>query len=214
MSYDYGNWLFVALNIIVFLVFLKTSFQPRTKTDWRTYNSFAAFLVALFTEMYGFPLTIYLLTSLFGSRLNLDFSHESGHLLNRLLGLRGDAHFNFLHLISNLLIVSGFLLIASAWKVLYESQKNGKLATAGPYHLIRHPQYLGFILIILGFLFQWPTLIILIMAPILIIRYFKLAKAEEIELTAKYGSTYKTYERNTPRYFPKIGQFLGLQNKT
>lgn len=205
MEYAYGNWLMVLFNVILFLFFLKAVFKPKTKTDWRTYKIFGAFLVALFAEMYGFPLTIYLLTSYFGNRfLNLDFSHDNGHILNTILGIKGDPHFNFLHILSSVLIFGGFILIAKAWETLYKSQKEGKLATAGVYSYIRHPQYLGFILIIIGFLLQWPTLITLIMAPILIVRYIRLGKEEENYVLKKFGSKYSVYKKDTPGYVPSL----------
>jgi protein-S-isoprenylcysteine O-methyltransferase Ste14 len=113
-----------------------------------------AFLVALFTKMYGFPLTIYLLSGWLSSRnpgLDL-FSHEAGHLWETLLGWRGNPHLNPVHLLSNVLIGGGFILLASAWRVLYEAQRTQRLATTGAYAYMRHPQYMGFILIMLGFL--------------------------------------------------------------
>ena len=121
---------------------------------------FSAFLVALFTEMYGFPLTIYLLSGWLQRRYpGLDLlTHDAGHLWETLLGWRGDPHFNPLHLLSSLLIGGGFVLLASAWRVLFAAQQGRRLATTGPYAYVRHPQYDGFILIMLGFLLQWPTL--------------------------------------------------------
>ena len=196
MEYEYGNWFLVIVSVVLFLFFLKSVFRPRTKTDWRTYKMFSAFIVALFAEMYGFPLTIYLLTSWFGNKFfNIDFSHDSGHILNKILNLGGDPHFNWLHLVSNGLIIGGFIFISSAWKILYKAQKKGVLATTGVYKYIRHPQYIGFILIIIGFLLQWPTLITLIMAPILILRYIKLAREEEQEMESKFGKTYLDYKK-------------------
>lgn len=203
MNYDYGNWLLVLFNIVVFLYFIKAAFRPRTKTDWTTYRTFGAFIVALFAEMYGFPLTIYLLTSYFGSNfLGLDFTHNSGHLLNDLLGLKGDAHFSPIHIFSNVFIVGGLIMLSSAWTVLYQATKRRLLAVTGAYRYMRHPQYFAFILIILGFLLQWPTLITLIMAPVLIVRYVTLAKSEEKQMTSKFGKVYREYSSKTPRWFP------------
>jgi protein-S-isoprenylcysteine O-methyltransferase Ste14 len=166
---------------------------------------FSAFIIALFAEMYGFPLTIYLLTSFFGNKFfNIDFSHDSGHILNTILGISGDPHLNWLHLVSNGLIIGGLLLISSAWKVLYSAQKKNMLATTGVYRYILHPQYAGFIFIIVGFLFQWPTLITLVMAPILIIRYIILAKKEEQEMCKRFGETYDKYRKETPSFFPSL----------
>lgn len=211
MKYEYGNWFLVVISIVIFLLFLKSAFKPRTKTDWRTYQSFSAFIIALFAEMYGFPLTIYLLTSFFGNKFfGIDFSHDSGHLLNKVLNIGGDPHFSWLHLMSNGLIVGGLILIASAWEVLYNAQKRSVLATTGAYRYIRHPQYTGFIIIIIGFLLQWPTLITLLMAPILIIRYILLAKQEEKEIILHFGKEYEDYKKSTPAFFPSIKALLAL----
>ncbi len=205
MNYDYGNWLFAIANILLFLFFIKSVFKPRTETDWKTFKTFGAFIVALFAEMYGFPLTIYLLTSFFGNKfLNLDFTHDNGHILNTILGIKGDPHFNILHILSNVMIIGGLILIAKAWDILYKSQKADKLATNGAYHYLRHPQYSGFILIIFGFLLQWPTLITLIMAPILIWRYYRLGQAEEKTVLSKFGSKYTQYKNVTPSYIPSL----------
>lgn len=203
MQYDYGNWLLALANIIIFLFFIKSAFKPRTKTDWKTYKTFGAFIVALFAEMYGFPLTIYLLTITFGSRIpQLNFSHKSGHLLDTLLGFTGDPHFSLFHIVSFGLIISGLFMIASAWKILYRVKIAHTLAQTGLYKYIRHPQYVGFVLIIIGFLLQWPTFITLLMAPILISRYIYLAKKEEKVMMRKFGSLYRSYRTKTPAFIP------------
>ena len=167
---------------------------------------FVAFLVALFTEMYGFPLTIYLLSGWLSSRyLGLDlFSHEAGHLWETLLGWRGDPHLNPVHLLSNVLIGGGFILLASAWRVLYEAQRAHRLATTGAYAYVRHPQYVGFILIMLGFLLQWPTLPTLVMFPILVVMYVRLAGREEREALAAFGEAYARYAAHTPAFLPYV----------
>ena len=211
--YGYGNWFLVILNIALFLYFLKSTFKPRTKTDWTTFRYLGAFIVALFAEMYGFPLTIYLVTSYFGSRfLGLDFSHNSGHLFNTLLGIKGDPHVSFLHILSSVLIFGGLILLGNAWSILYKAYKRNVLAKTGVYRFIRHPQYLAFILIIFGFLIQWPTLITLIMAPILIWRYLRLAKIEEQEMLEKFNGNYRIYMQKTPGFIPSIRRLL-IQSK-
>ena len=204
----YGLWSLVVINSAVFIIFAFSFTRPRTARDWRSFSAFVAFLVALFTEMYGFPLTIYLLSGWLSSRYpGLDlFSHEAGHLWETLLGWRGDPHFNPVHLLSNVLIGGGFILLASAWRVLYEAQRAHRLATTGAYAYVRHPQYVGFILIMLGFLLQWPTVPTLVMFPILVVMYVRLARREEREALAAFGEAYARYAANTPAFFPRIGR--------
>ena len=204
----YGLWSLVVINSAVFIIFAFSFTRPRTARDWRSFGAFVAFLVALFTEMYGFPLTIYLLSGWLSSRYpGLDlFSHEAGHLWETLLGWRGDPHVNPAHLLSNVFIGGGFILLASAWRVLYEAQRTHRLATTGAYAYVRHPQYVGFILIMLGFLLQWPTLPTLVMFPILVVMYVRLARREEREALAAFGEAYARYAANTPAFFPRIGR--------
>jgi protein-S-isoprenylcysteine O-methyltransferase Ste14 len=204
----YGLRSLVVINSAVFIIFALSFTRPRTARDWRSFGAFGAFLVALFTGMYGFPLTIYLLSGWLSSRYpGLDlFSHEAGHLWETLLGWRGDPHFNPVHLLSNVLIGGGFILLASAWRILYEAQRAHRLATTGPYAYVRHPQYMGFILIMLGFLLQWPTLPTLVMFPILVVMYVRLARREEREALAAFGDAYARYAANTPALFPRIGR--------
>lgn len=175
----YGLWMLVLINSAIFILFAFSFFKPKTKRDWRTFGSFSAFLVALFVEMYGFPLTIYLLSGWLQSRFpGVDLGHDAGHLWYSLLGFEGDPHWNPIHILSNVVIVGGFLLLAAAWRVLYAAQQAGTLATTGPYRYVRHPQYVGFILVMLGFLLQWPTLVTLAMFPILVAMYVRLAHRE------------------------------------
>lgn len=206
----YGLWGLVVLNSAVFLMFAFSFFKPQTSRDWRTFGAFAAFIVALFVEMYGFPLTIYVLSGWLQTRFpGLDIlSHDAGHLWVTLLGDKGfggDPHFGVSHLLSFAFIGGGFWLLSSAWNVLYHAQRRQVLATQGPYARIRHPQYAAFVLILFGFLLQWPTLLTLVMFPILLVMYGRLAVSEEAEMRARFADDFDRYAARTPRFIPHVG---------
>lgn len=205
---NYGLWLLVVINSLIFIVFAFSFNRPRTTRDWRSFGAFSAFIVALFTEMYGFPLTIYLLSGwLVSLNPEIDLlSHNAGHLWQSLLGLEGDPHFSSLHILSYVLIAGGLILITAAWGVLYQAQITRTVAMGGPYAWVRHPQYLGFALIMLGFLLQWPTLITFIMFPILVTMYVRLAQREERQVKVEFGEQYARYSAATPAFIPRLGR--------
>ncbi|HUX64493.1 isoprenylcysteine carboxylmethyltransferase family protein [Sulfuricella sp.] len=207
----YGLWSLAVINSLVFIVFAFSFSKPKTRREWRSFGAFSAFIVALFAEMYGFPLTIYLLSGWLQSRYpGLDpFSHDAGHLLELLFGWRANPHFGPFHLLSTILIFGGFILLANAWKVLYRAQQTYTLAVTGPYARIRHPQYAGFVLIMLGFLLQWPTVLTVPMFPVLVAMYIRLARAEEREVSAEFGDAYARYAAGTPAFFPRFGAATG-----
>jgi protein-S-isoprenylcysteine O-methyltransferase Ste14 len=202
----YGLWSLVIINSLVFIIFAFSFAMPRSARDWRSFGAFSAFLVALFTEMYGFPLTIYLLSGWLTSKFPGVgwFAHDSGHLLEMIFGWQGNPHFGPFHLISTVLIFGGFWLLAKAWKVLYTAQRSGSLANTGAYARVRHPQYVGFVLIMTGFLFQWPTVVTLTMFPLLMFMYWRLARREERDALAEFGETYRNYMREVPAFLPRL----------
>lgn len=213
MNHDmssYGLWSLVVVNTAVFLLFAFSFTHPRTQRDWRSFGAFSAFILALFTEMYGFPLTIYLLSGWLtrhspGTDLS---SHNSGHLWHTLFRLKGDAHWDLFHILSTVAIFGGFLLLSAAWNVLYKAQREHRLAVAGPYSHLRHPQYLAFILIMVGFLLQWPTALTAIMFPVLVSMYVRLARREEREATAEFGQAYEQYAALVPAFVPRLRSAL------
>lgn len=201
----YGLWSLAIINAAVFVIFAFSFTHPRTTRDWRSFGAFSAFVVALFVEMYGFPLSLYVLAGWFGRSSGLDpLSHDAGHLWPWLLGWKGDPHWNPMHVLSQVLILGGFVLLSASWKVLYAAQRAGKLATTGPYAVVRHPQYVAFVVIMFGFLLQWPTILTVAMFPVLVFMYARLARAEEREIEARFGAVARAYALATPAFVPRL----------
>lgn len=210
MTHDapaYGLWSLVILNSAIFIMFAYSFAPPKTSRDWRSFGAFSAFLVALFAEMYGYPLTIYVLSGWLSTRYpQIDWlSHDAGHLLEMLFGWKANPHAGPFHIASQILILAGFWLVASAWQVLYRAQKIGTLATTGAYAHVRHPQYIGFVMVLTGFLLQWPTLLTVAMYPVLVYMYVSLARREEREARASFGAEYDRYASKVPPFFPRMG---------
>ena len=202
---SYGLWWLVILNSAIFIMFAFSFFKPQTPRDWRSFGAFSAFLVALFTEMYGFPLTIYVLSGWLQSRFpNVDWlSHDAGHLLEMMFGWKTNPHFGPFHILSFGFIGGGFMLISAAWRILYAAQRQRVLAQTGPYAYVRHPQYVGFVLVMFGFLLQWPTLLTLAMFPVLVWMYVRLARSEERVAIVDFGDLYRSYSARVPAFIPR-----------
>jgi protein-S-isoprenylcysteine O-methyltransferase Ste14 len=211
----YGLWTLVFINSAVFILFAYSFAKPKSRRDWRSFGGFSAFIVAMFTEMYGVPVTIYLLSGWLQRRYpGLDpLSHDAGHLWWTLTGQHGDPHSGVLHILSNLLILGGFVLLATAWNVLYRAQRQQQLATTGIYARIRHPQYVGFIAIMFGFLLQWPTILTVAMFPLLVWMYVRLAHAEERDALREFGRAYEDYAAATPRWLPHWGAHSEIRSQ-
>ena len=186
-----GRWDLVFVSIIFFAAFLL--FIPfRKKVGWGAHGIYTAFIIALFTEMFGFPLTIYFISSYFGSPIKLE---------NQFLN-----YMSSIGMPIGLIITStGLLLVISGWRLIHKSHGE-RITTTGIYGYVRHPQYLGFILITLGWLIHWPTLPTAIMWPILVIIYYKLAKKEEKEMEETFGESFLLYKKKVPMLIPKINE--------
>jgi len=200
--YAYVNCPAAAVSIILFSFFVLSYLAPMKKTNWRTVGIYEAFIIAIFAEMYGFPLTIYVLSSFWG--IHLGFGHVEGHLLATALSKLGIIGLKEAWLgvmgASLVLILVGFVLISKGWNRVYSSR--GELETSGVYTYMRHPQYLGIIIITAGLLVQWPTILTLTMWPILTVMYYRLAKGEEKEMEERFGEAYLKYKRHVPMFFP------------
>ena len=206
-SSGYGLWTLVILNSAIFIIFAFSFIKPKTKTDWRSLGAFSAFILAMFTEMYGFPLTIYFFSGWLSEKfpgMNL-LDHNNGHLWAAFLGTDIDPHFHPIHIAANLFIVAGFIILSAAWGVLHKAQSSGQLATTGLYSKVRHPQYIGFMAIMFGFLLMWPTILTLGMFPILVYMYYRLALREEKDVIQEFGEQYLEYKKRVPGFIPKWG---------
>ncbi len=195
----FGQWEIVLIMLVIFGWFIFKFLKPKKKIEWRNSGILGAFIIALYAEMYGFPLTIYILSSVFGIKLPLN--HISGHLWASLFGL-GEIGAMIEMTVGYLIIITGVLLVTTGWEKIYRTKN--ELMTDGIYKYMRHPQYTGIILITFGMLVHWPTLITLLMWPFLILAYYTLAKKEEKKLEKKFGETYQKYKSITPMFLPRF----------
>lgn len=205
-EYAYGMWIVAAFNVGLFVFFIMSFLKPRGGQEWRSMGVVTAFLVALFAEMYGFPLTIFMLTSWLGDAYPAlqPFNHKLGHLWVVVFG-GSDFAWAVVMGLSLLLMLTGYMLLSKGWTQIHAAR--GGLVTNGIYAYARHPQYTGLLLVIIGFLVQWPTLLTVLMAPILLYAYVHLAMVEERRAEAEFGETYNEYVRKTPAFFPPLNQW-------
>lgn len=202
-AYAYGLWPAVVINILLVLGFILSFLRPRARADWRVTGLFGAWLVAFFTEMYGVPLTIYGLTALLGRGYPVvdPFTHKNGHLLVVLAG-GSQAVYIAVMTLTPVVFWVAIAIMWRAWRQVHRAR--GALVTDGLYGLVRHPQYSALFLLIGSLLVQWPTLPTLVMAPVLIAAYVRLARREEAALLAQHGEACRAYMREVPAFFPRI----------
>lgn len=196
----YGHWGWVAILVLFASWILYRFAAPKHWREWVGAGLVQAFIIALYAEMYGFPLTIYLLTGFLG--IDLPLTGYTGHLWATLLGY-GPAGAAVEMLLGGVFIVIGLPLLICGWMQVYAASKQHMLATRGLYGVVRHPQYTGIMLAVFGQIVHWPTIITLALFPLILFAYVRLARGEETQLIARFGKAYLAYRQRVPMFLPR-----------
>ena len=203
----YGHWALVLIMIVVVSWIIYRYLAPKSWREWTGAGVLQAFIIALYAEMYGFPLTIYLLTGFLG--VDVPLTSYSGHLWATLLGY-GPVGALIEMVVGYALVIGGVLLLIRGWRQVYRASREGRLATDGLYGVVRHPQYTGIMLAVVGQLVHWPTIPTLVLFPVIALIYVRLARKEERRLVEQFGDEYVAYRQRVPMFFPRWGEWRRL----
>ncbi|RJQ34100.1 isoprenylcysteine carboxylmethyltransferase family protein [Candidatus Parcubacteria bacterium] len=208
-----GTWILAIIFVVIASWIFYRYFAPKTWHEWAGAGLVQAFIIALYAEMYGFPLTIYLLVRFFG----LDRTVLNANLWSTLLGM-GETGMFISMIIGYALLFVGIGLFAEGWRELYRAHEEKRLATDGLYGLVRHPQYTGLFIGLFGEgVVHWPTIFSVVLFPIIVLAYILLAYREERRMLQEFGESYRVYKERTPMFFPgkrQWRQFIKLSQGT
>ena len=201
-----GVWALAVIMIVVASWLFYRYFAPKNWREWAGAGLVQAFIIALYAEMYGFPLTIYLLVRFFG----LDRKHLNANLWSTLLGI-GETGMMISMIFGYVLVLIGIGLFARGWRELYRAHEQKRLATDGLYGLVRHPQYTGLFIGLFGEgVVHWPTLFSVGLFPLIVLAYVLLARSEERRMVEQFGEAYVAYQRRVPMFIPRWGHWRQL----
>lgn len=198
-----GAWGIAAIMIVIVSWMFYRYFAPKSWREWASAGVVQAFIIALYAEMYGFPLTIYLFARFFG----LDRHNLNANLWTSLVGF-GPTGMLISMLLGYALAITGIGIFIQGWRQLYRARQQNKLVTTGLYSMVRHPQYTGLFIALFGEgVVHWPTLFSVVLLPVIILAYFLLARSEEKQVIEQFGDEYLAYKMQVPMFFPKFGDW-------
>lgn len=174
--------------------------SPKAAREWARAGLVQAFIIAFYAEMYGFPITVYLLTRIFN--LDVGSNFWDGNLWVYLKGTQWAMRASMT--VGYTVVVVGIMLMIAGWREVYRATKKTRITTGGPYALMRHPQYTGIFLALFGEgVVHWPTLFSLTAFPIIVAAYSLLARKEEQQMTEIFGKKYREYQQRVPMFWPE-----------
>ena len=198
-----GAWPITILMIVVASWIFYRYFAPKTWREWASAGLVQAFIIALYAEMYGFPLTIYFLVRFFG----IDAPNLSANLWSSLIGI-GELGMLISMILGYLLLFIGIGIFVQGWRELYRARQQNQLVTSGLYGFVRHPQYTGLFIGLFGEgVVHWPTLFSIAIFPVIVLAYFLLSRSEEKKVLEQFGDAYRAYQKQVPMFIPRLGQW-------